>query len=36
MMKIKKQKAQKNVSLKENLNLKNVKTVLKDLKLKIK
>ena len=36
MIKIKKQKAQKSVSYKENLNFKIIKTVQKQLKLKIK
>ena len=35
-MKMKKQKAQKSMSLKENLNFKIIKTIYKQLKLKLK
>ena len=35
-MKMKKQKAQKSMSLKENLNFKITKTIYKQLKLKLK
>ena len=35
-MKTKKQKAQKSMSLKENLNFKIIKTIYKQLKLKLK